>query len=58
MDEMANHATRVRRIIEEGRAERAETFIDRSLSLENLMNSTRHTFKRRGEKDDDEYKPH
>src|SRR5689334_7935731 len=38
MDEMANHATRVRRIIDKVGIEPVETFIDRCLSLENLIN--------------------
>jgi stage V sporulation protein R len=38
MDEMANHATRVRRIIDRVGIEPVETFIDRCLSLENLIN--------------------
>jgi stage V sporulation protein R len=38
MDEMANHATRVRRIIDRIGIEPVETFIDRCLSLENLIN--------------------
>src|SRR5204863_2576138 len=38
MDEMANHATRLRRIIDKVGIEPVETFIDRCLSLENLIN--------------------
>src|SRR5882672_12491549 len=38
MDEMANHATRIRRIIDKVGIEPVETFIDRCLSLENLIN--------------------
>ncbi len=37
MDEMANHATRVRRIIDRVGIEPVESFIDRTLSLENLI---------------------
>src|ERR1700737_31573 len=37
MDEMANHATRVRRIIDRVGIEPVESFIDRALSLENLI---------------------
>ncbi len=37
MDEMANHATRVRRIIDKLGVEKVEDFIDRCLSLENLI---------------------
>src|SRR5687767_12825612 len=36
MDEMANHATRVRRWIDKVGLEKVEDFIDRCLSLENL----------------------
>src|SRR5260370_11870058 len=38
MDEMANHARRVRSIIARVGIEPVETFIDRALSLENLIN--------------------
>src|SRR6266436_10255708 len=38
VDEMANHATRLRRIIDKVGIEPVETFIDRCLSLENLIN--------------------
>ena len=37
MDEMANHATRVRRIIDRVGLDAVESFIDRALSLENLI---------------------
>lgn len=37
MDEMANHATRVRRLIDRHGLEKVEDFIDRCLSLENLI---------------------
>ena len=37
MDEMANHATRVRRFIDRYGVEKIEDFIDRCLSLENLI---------------------
>ena len=37
MDEMANHATRVRRIIDRVGIEPVENYIDRALSLENLI---------------------
>lgn len=37
MDEMANHATRVRRWIDRIGIEKVEDFIDRALSLENLI---------------------
>ncbi len=37
MDEMANHATRVRRYIDRLGVELVEDFVDRSLSLENLI---------------------
>src|SRR5947209_10501603 len=38
MDEMANHATRLRRIIDRVGIEPVEGFIDRCFSLENLIN--------------------
>src|SRR2546430_5786452 len=38
MDERANHATRIRRIIDKVGIEPVETFIDRCFSLENLIN--------------------
>lgn len=37
MDQMANHATRVRRWIDKMGVEKVEDFIDRALSLENLI---------------------
>ena len=37
MDRMANHATRVRRMIDERGQEDVEDFLDRALSLENLV---------------------
>jgi stage V sporulation protein R len=37
MDEMANHATRVRRYMDRHGVERVENFIDQCLSLENLI---------------------
>ena len=37
MDEMANHATRIRRWIDKIGVEKVEDFIDRCLSLENLI---------------------
>ena len=54
MDEMANHATRVRRIIDKVGLEPVETFVDRSLSLENLIDQHSPHIKRRVEKDDDD----
>jgi stage V sporulation protein R len=54
MDEMANHATRVRRIIDKVGLEPVETFIDRGLSLENLIDQHSPHIKRRGEKEDPE----
>jgi stage V sporulation protein R len=38
MDEMANHATRIRRYVEKYGEETVENFIDTCLSLENLIN--------------------
>ena len=50
MDEMANHATRVRRIIDKVGIEPVETFIDRALSLENLIDQhAPHFAKKRSE---------
>ena len=43
VDEMANHATRVRRHIDRIGVEKVEDFIDLALSLENLIDSTRRT---------------
>jgi stage V sporulation protein R len=54
MDDMANHATRVRRIIDKVGLEPVETFIDRALSLENLIDQHSPHIKRRGEKEDPE----
>src|SRR5438445_353741 len=54
MDEMANHATRVRRIIDKVGLEPVETFVDRSLSLENLIDQHSPHIKRRGEKGDED----
>jgi stage V sporulation protein R len=45
MDEMANHATRVRRIIDKVGIELVETFIDRALSVENLIDQHRPHFR-------------
>src|SRR6267143_20915 len=57
MDEMANHATRVRRIIDKVGLEPVETFIDRSLSLENLIDQHSQHFQRRSKDKDEEEKP-
>jgi stage V sporulation protein R len=38
MDEMANHATRIRRYVEKHGEETVENFVDTCLSLENLIN--------------------
>lgn len=48
MDEMANHATRVRRHIDRVGLERVEAFIDRCLSLENLIDPQAPHPRRRG----------
>ena len=42
MDEMANHATRVRRWVDKVGIEKVEDFIDRALSLENLIDYADH----------------
>jgi stage V sporulation protein R len=39
LDEMANHSTRIRRYIDKYGLDEVETFIDRCLSLENLIDS-------------------
>src|SRR5438445_10922504 len=57
MDEMANHATRVRRIIDKVGLEPVETFVDRSLSLENLIDQHSQHFQRRAKDKDEEDKP-
>jgi stage V sporulation protein R len=54
MDEMANHATRVRRIIDRVGIEAVETFIDRCLSLENLINQHAPHFPARAKPEIDE----
>src|ERR671932_1725298 len=54
MDQMANHATRVRRYQDELGVEKVEDFIDRCLSLENLIDQHSPHIKRRGEKEDPE----
>ena len=46
MDEMANHATRVRRIIDKHGVDAVEDFIDRCLSLENLIDQHAGTSRR------------
>jgi stage V sporulation protein R len=54
MDEMANHATRVRRIIDKVGIEAVETFIDRCLSLENLINQHAPHFPAKARQEPDE----
>jgi len=51
IDEMANHATRVRRIIDRIGIEPVETFIDRALSLENLIDQHRPHFRNISERE-------
>lgn len=51
MDEMANHATRVRRIIDKVGIEPVEAFIDRALSLENLIDQHRPHFRNPSERE-------
>ena len=48
LDEMGNHATRVRRLIDRHGVEKIEAFIDRCLSLENLIDHHSPYIKRRG----------
>jgi stage V sporulation protein R len=57
MDDMANHATRVRRIIDKVGLEPVEAFVDRSLSLENLIDQHSQHFQRRAKDKDEEEKP-
>ena len=57
MDEMANHATRLRRIIDRVGIEPVETFIDRCLSLENLINQHAPHFAGRRAADEEEEQP-
>lgn len=54
MDEMANHATRVRKIIDRVGLERAEEFLDTCLSLENLIDYHSPFVGRKPRRDDDE----
>lgn len=51
MDEMANHATRVRRIIDKVGIDKVEDFIDRALSLENLIDQHAPHFPKRPKRD-------
>ncbi len=51
IDEMANHATRVRRIVDRVGIEKVETFIDRALSLENLIDQHRPHFRNPSERE-------
>ncbi len=52
LDQMANHATRVRRYIERFGLERVERFIDACLSVENLIDYYAPHIKRHPDKDD------
>ncbi|WP_404800668.1 SpoVR family protein [Anaeromyxobacter paludicola] len=52
MDQMANHATRVRRYQDRLGVEKVEEFIDRGLSLENLIDYQSPYVKRRAERGD------
>lgn len=49
MDEMANHAIRVRKYIDRHGIEKVEDFVDRCLSLENLIDYHAPFIKRKGE---------
>lgn len=49
MDVMANHATKVRRIVDRQGAEVVESFLDRCLVLENLIDRQSLYFKRHGQ---------
>jgi stage V sporulation protein R len=57
MDEMANHATRVRRIIDKIGIELVEDFIDRALSLENLIDQHSPHIVRKAKDTGEEEKP-
>jgi stage V sporulation protein R len=57
MDQMANHATRVRRWQDELGVEQVEDFIDRCLSVENLIDYQSPYVKRRAIRSDEEEKP-
>ncbi len=50
MDEMANHATRIRRYIDRYGVEEVEAFVDRCLSLENLIDRYSPYIKKKSEK--------
>ena len=54
MDEMANHATRVRRYIDRFGVERIESFIDVCLSIDNLIDYQSPFIVRSREEDEDE----
>ena len=53
MDEMANHATRIRRSIDRFGLEKVEDFIDRCLSIENLIDYHAPYIKRHSERPDE-----
>jgi stage V sporulation protein R len=59
MDEMANHATRIRRYIDWYGVEEVERFVDRVLSIDNLIDYHSPYIKRQGKKasDPEEVKP-
>ncbi len=57
MDQMANHATRVRRYQDRQGVEKVEDFIDRGLSLENLIDYQSPYVKRRAERGDKAEEP-
>jgi stage V sporulation protein R len=57
MDQMANHATRVRRYQDRLGVEKVEDFIDRGLSLENLIDYQSPYVKRRAERGDKAEEP-
>ncbi|MFW5878455.1 MAG: SpoVR family protein, partial [Myxococcota bacterium] len=54
MDEMGNHATRVRRLVDRHGLEKVESFIDSCLSLENLIDPYSPFIKRRSTADERE----
>jgi stage V sporulation protein R len=56
VDQMANHATRVRRIIDREGLDVVESFIDRCLSLENLIDQHRPHFRNPSKREREEAK--
>ena len=57
IDEMANHATRVRRMMERFGVERVESFIDVCLSLDNLIDPMSMFIRRQRNPDEEDFAP-